>query len=70
MEVLDDGETGFGVNCNEEGEMAQHILNLLRDKRLRMAMGSKGKEKVLYKFSLTMMVKIVENIYWELLGKK
>jgi len=69
-EVLDDGQIGFCVERNDEHEMAQQVLRLLRDDTLRKTMGLMGKQVVRERFGLKKMMETTESIYRELLRLK
>jgi glycosyltransferase involved in cell wall biosynthesis len=45
-EVVVDGETGYIVESGNPGALAEKILALLHDNRLRVGMGDKGKERL------------------------
>jgi len=66
-EILDHGQTGLCVEINNELSMAEQIIRLLRDDKLRSVMGLKGKQEVQSRFSLKEMVDRTEGIYKELL---
>jgi glycosyltransferase involved in cell wall biosynthesis len=66
-EVLDSGKTGLLVECDDANGMAQQVLRLLRDEKLRDAMGAAGKQEVERRFSLNIMIEATEGIYRELM---
>jgi len=51
-EIIIEGETGFLVAPNDQEKLAQALLELIKNKTLRTAMGTKGNQRALAVFSL------------------
>lgn len=64
-ELVTDGVTGYLVRCRTPEAFAEPIVRLLRDEKLRAAMGQKGLERVRADFDLTGAVGRLENFYIE-----
>lgn len=56
-EVIDDGVNGFLVNPKQHKEYAQRILDLLENPKMQKDFGEKGREKIIEKFSVTVVAK-------------
>lgn len=69
-EVVIDGETGFLVPLHEPEEMKRKIIYLLNNKQTAETMGQKARQLVQNKFSLSQMIKKLENAYIDLLKEK
>jgi glycosyltransferase involved in cell wall biosynthesis len=54
-ELVVDGETGFLVPPEDPGKMAAQIVELLRDKPRRLAMGAQGRQRTLANFTSSVM---------------
>lgn len=68
--VVTDGENGFLVPAESPHDMAEKFTVLADDAQLRRRMGVAGRQRVRSEFDISMMVKRVERLYGELLGKK
>lgn len=55
-EIVKDNETGFLINPSNPEELTNKIELLLNDQRLRIRMGSAGKERIKSEFSIDQMV--------------
>jgi len=62
-EVIDEGVNGFLVEPRNSQQLAEKILELLRDKTLRDRMGQNGMQKVRDIFSIQKMVRATEQVY-------
>lgn len=62
-ELLVDGVTGFLVPPHSPEQVADHIVKLLRDKKMAMNMGKLGRKRVEEKFDIKMHVEQIKNIY-------
>jgi glycosyltransferase involved in cell wall biosynthesis len=51
-------------------ELAHALEKVLRDKGLARKMGREGRKRIQAQFSAEIMVRSIENLYRELLGKK
>lgn len=71
-EVIEHGRTGFLVEPGPESEtgVAEAVGTLLRSGPLRREMGERGREIVLKKFPLEVMVEEIDKIYQRLLARK
>ena len=67
-EIIDDGENGFVVDPGNPGQMAERILQLMEDKKLREKFSKKGKEKIRKAFDEGMIVREHMRFYRELTG--
>lgn len=68
-ELIDDNTDGFLVPPDNPQFIADAILKLINDEKLRVSMGNSSKQKVLQKFSLEKMIKNLENYYFGILIK-
>jgi len=62
-ELILEGKTGFLVPSAEPEKLAEKIIFLLKDEKLRRKMGEEGKKRVKEKFSLEGMLKKYEELY-------
>lgn len=69
-EAIVDGETGCLVRPNNEEELAEKILELLKDEKLRREMGLKGRERALKLFRKEAMADKLLDLYNDVLGFK
>jgi glycosyltransferase involved in cell wall biosynthesis len=69
VDVVVDGVTGFLVPVGRPQALADKIVLLLQDARLRDEFGRRGRERVERDFSLEAMVARTREIYQELLGE-
>jgi colanic acid/amylovoran biosynthesis glycosyltransferase len=65
-EIVDDTVTGFLVPQRDSSALAQKILCLLENQKLREQLGSKGKSRVVELFSINRTVTQLETLYGEL----
>lgn len=70
VDVVDEGKTGIFVSPNDSAALAEAMIRLLSDGKLREKMGEAGKEKIGVKFSAGTMVAQIEKVYEELIIKK
>ena len=59
-EIVEDAETGFLVNPRDTEAVAERIIRLIKDEKLRKRMGRKARKIVVEKYSLE---KISEEYY-------
>ncbi|GAK59426.1 glycosyl transferase, group 1 [Candidatus Vecturithrix granuli] len=64
-EVVREHETGFLVESNNAEEMANMLIKLLQDTKMRHKMGLAGKKWVEINFSLDLMVKAYTDLYFK-----
>jgi glycosyltransferase involved in cell wall biosynthesis len=69
-EIVLEEETGFLVNPENPGELADKIEILLNNEALRAEMGNKGKERVKKQFSIEQMINSYIYHYRKLAGDK
>lgn len=67
-EAIVEGETGFIVPSGDDEAIALRVLSLLGDKEKAVAMGVKGKERVIKEFSLAAQLEKTEKLYEQLLN--
>jgi len=70
QEVIVDGETGFLVFPQDIKKMAERLIVLLKDARLREAVGQKAKDSLGMDFCLENMVGNTQRCYEDLVFKK
>jgi glycosyltransferase involved in cell wall biosynthesis len=70
VDVVVDGVTGFLVPVGAPQELAEKIIVLMQDKKLRTEYGQKGRERVERDFSLDAMVVRTGAVYQELLARR
>jgi glycosyltransferase involved in cell wall biosynthesis len=58
-----DGETGFLVEPRDHQTMADRIVTLLRDERLRLRMGAAGQARARARFTIEKMVQETVDVY-------
>jgi glycosyltransferase involved in cell wall biosynthesis len=68
-ELVRHGETGLLCKGGDPVEMADAILHLLRDEKLRREMGLRGREFFEANLTLEKMVNETQRVYEELVGK-
>ena len=68
-EVVQDGETGFLIEQKNPEALADVILKLLEDEKLRKRMGQKGCQFVKERYDWSNNLDQIESLYQELLGK-
>jgi glycosyltransferase involved in cell wall biosynthesis len=69
-ELVDEGKCGFVVPAKDPRALAEALLKLIRDKKLRKSFGENGRNKVYPHLSHTRLVKDMEKIYLELVNSK
>ncbi len=69
-EAIINGETGFLVPIKDSNLLADKLLLLINDRKLREEMGKKGQEIVEEKFSIINMAEETKKLYFNLLKKK
>lgn len=68
QEIVVEGETGFLVNLHDPADMADKILKLLQDKKLREKMGRLGKKRAETLFNMNRWVNEIMNVYSKVLS--
>jgi glycosyltransferase involved in cell wall biosynthesis len=69
-EAVIEGETGYIVSAGDDQQMAERMVELLRDPRRARVMGQRGKSTVEEKFSCERHLANTLGLYSELLGKE
>jgi glycosyltransferase involved in cell wall biosynthesis len=69
-EVIEHGRTGFLADPGAEDSVARAVGTLLRSSQLRHDMGQKGREIVLRKFPVEVMLEQIDKVYQDLLTRK
>jgi glycosyltransferase involved in cell wall biosynthesis len=69
IDVVVDGMTGFLVPSGAPHALAEKIVLLLQDARLRQEFGQRGRERVEQAFSLESMVAQVRSVYRDVLAR-
>lgn len=64
-EIITEGVDGYLVDHNECNEMADRVLELIKDENKRRKMGEAGMKKKHERFSVTSMVREIENVFEE-----
>lgn len=69
-EIVDDGITGFIVEKNNPGAIAEKIEYLINRQDVRMEMGKAGKRKFFEKYTLEIFESNMKNVFDDVLKKK
>ena len=69
-DVVREGEDGFLVESGDTDELADRLVRLARDPRLRAQMGKRGRERVLPRYAVARLVEDVDRLYRELLSEE
>ena len=69
-EAVIEGETGYIVSAGDDQQMAERMIELLRDPKRARAMGERGKSIVEEKFSCERHLANTLDLYSELLGER
>ena len=64
-EIVESGKNGFLVAPESESELAETLIQLLRDKRLRQALGMSAREAVLKRHSIARQAAELAEVYRE-----
>ena len=67
-EAILDGETGYLVPTDDDGALADRLLRIIDDEKLRQNMGRNGRKRVELKFNLQSQVNEYEALYENLLN--
>ncbi len=68
-DLIIDGETGYLISTGDTENFANHLLKLIEDKKLRIEMGKKAKERAIQHFSIENYISGVEKVFLEVLEK-
>jgi len=69
-EIVKDGERGLLVKPDDPSALGKTIVEMLNDPPRAQAMGKAGREWVLSRFSVATMIRRIDSLYQELLGRK
>jgi glycosyltransferase involved in cell wall biosynthesis/SAM-dependent methyltransferase len=69
-ELIAHGQTGLLAEKNDDKELAVCVLKVLRDIRYGEELGAAGREHINKNFLITDVVKDLEHVYEELMGKR
>lgn len=69
-EAVEDGETGLLVPSGDAAALAQAIVPLLEDPRLRARLGAAGRRRVAERFSLDRMTHAMQALYARLIDRR
>ena len=67
-EIIENGKEGLAVDCRNPNELAENIVNLIKNKTLREKFAEEGYKKVKQYFDLPILLSNIKNIYKEILG--
>jgi len=67
-EVIEDGKNGFLIKTGDYHALAEKILILAKDKKLRQKMGKNNIEKIRKQYGEEVVIKKLNNVYEKLLG--
>ena len=70
VDVVEDGKTGFLVPPKNPKALAEAMIRLLSDERLRKIMGKEARKRIDTRFSAQAMVSKIEEVYQELIKRK
>lgn len=70
VDVVEDGKTGFLVPPKNPKALAEAMIRLLSDERLRKIMGKEARKRIDTRFSVQAMVSKIEEVYQELIKRK
>ena len=70
LEAVDDGETGFIFPVNDHESLADKLLPLIRNEKLRREMGEKARARAKEKFDMRHLARAYEELYMELVGNQ
>ena len=66
-EVLEDGETGILVPPQSPAMLAEAIVHLAKNREIAQAMGRRGRQTLLEKFTIDRTIKQLEQVYVQVL---
>lgn len=67
--IIENGQDGYVFKCNDHKELAKKLIKIVEiSNEERAAIGKRGRQKVMRKFTIKRMVEETEKIYEELLG--
>ncbi len=69
LEAVNDGETGFIFPVNDHESLADKLLSLIRNERLRKETGEKARVKAKEKFDMRKLARAYEELYMELINE-
>ena len=69
-ELFSDGEAGYLLGPDDEAGFARKLLRLLRDDRLRITLGSRGRDIIAQRFAVASMAQRMAELYSSLLEQR
>ena len=69
-EVVQEGQTGYLVNPEDPGAIAEKVIFLLRDREMRQKMGRQGRHFVETYYDNRLMVSRLEELYENLMENR
>ena len=69
-EAIIEGETGYLVKSDDDETMAARIISLLRDHKRARALGERGRQVVIQKFSSEAQLAATERLYDQVLARR
>ena len=70
MEVIEEGKQGFLSEPTDSKSIADNVMKLYRDPKLRKKMGAEGRKLVLEKYQWKSVADTIEKLFCELVEKK
>jgi glycosyltransferase involved in cell wall biosynthesis len=65
--VIADGSDGYLISPGDAGDLATHIARMLGDPKLAQQMGTRGRAKVMSRYTVSRIADIVEGVYFRTL---
>ena len=69
-EVVEDGVNGYLVPVRDAPALSQAILRLLEQRELRQRFGQASRQRVVERFDLSVIVKQMRSVYYQLLAEQ
>ena len=66
-DVVEDSITGYLVEANDDGAMAERIASLINDQELRERFGKEGQKRVRELYNCSRLIRDVSDLYDRLL---
>jgi glycosyltransferase involved in cell wall biosynthesis len=67
-EIISDGVSGFIVDKQDPKELAEAVVRILQDGKLRFELAANGRKRVAETYQIRDQVEKVESLYAELMG--
>ena len=69
-EVIEHGKDGLLAEIGDYNAIANNIVKLIKNKKLRETIGKNAREKIICKYTMDKIAKRYEDLYFELLKEK